>query len=171
VPFLRRRRRTPPPDLVEGLGIGTGERLLAWAASDPAGAVVATDVALYLPTRAGTERIGWERVDRATWDRDEELLTVAEASAGGRPRRHALRVLDAAELTVVVRERVNATVVLSRHVPIEGTRGVTVVGRRPPGSDRLTWTVAVDRGLDLADPPTRARVDAALAEVRSEVGG
>jgi hypothetical protein len=170
VPFLR-RRRTPPPELVDGLDIGTGERLLAWAASEPAGAVVATDVALYLPTRAGTERIGWERVDKATWDRDEELLTVVEASPGGRARRHALRVFDAAELTVVVRERVNATVVLSRQVPIEGNRGVTVVGRRPPGSDRLTWTVAVDRGLDLADPATKAAVDAAVVQVRGEVGG
>jgi hypothetical protein len=33
----------------------------------------------------------------------------------------------------------------------------------------LTWVVAVDAGIDLDEPTVRARVDAAVAQVRAEV--
>lgn len=165
------RRRGVPADVAALLDGAAGERLLAWSVSVSDAPVVATDRALHLPAVAGTTRIGWERVDKAVWNRDESELTVVEAVPGGRPRRHVVRLEEPGDLAIVVKQRVDAAVVISRRVPLDGHRGVTVVGRRPPGSDALSWTVSVERGVDLADPATRARVDAAVAEVRGEIGG
>lgn len=165
------RRAALPEDVREQVALGPGERLLVWA---PAGGgwVVASTHALWLPVRSRHERLGWETVDSAAWSAEEGVLAVVQAAPlGGRPRRWTVRVEDARDLLLVVKERVRATVVLSRQVPLAGDRGVTIVGRRPPGSDRLAWTVSVDEGVDLAEPAVRARVEQALRAARSDVGG
>lgn len=159
--FLRRSGR------VEGVVLENGERALASAAS-AAGSVVATDRRLLVPTADGYHSIGWDRVDRAAWDGDAEVLVVAESAPLGSPRRdHRLRVEDPRRLLDVVREQVTASVVLTRHVPIDGSLGVRVTGRRR--RDGIAWLVAVDEGLRLEDPAIRRLVDAAVASVRAEV--
>jgi hypothetical protein len=159
--FLRRSGR------VEGVVLENGERALASAAS-AAGSVVATDRRLLVPTADGYHSIGWDRVDRAAWDGDAEVLVVAESAPLGSPRRdHRLRVEDPRRLLDVVREQVTASVVLTRHVPIDGSLGVRVTGRRR--RDGIAWLVAVDDGLRLEDPAIRRLVDAAVASVRAEV--
>lgn len=164
------RRSGVPPEVDEQVGREPGERILA-AAPATAGWVVATSHALWVPGDSGMVRLGWESVDSASWDRDEEVLTVVQAApVDGRPRRWLLRMPDAGELLLVVKEQVRATVVTSRWVPVVGDRGVTIVARRPPGTDRLAWTVSVDAGLVMDEPTTRARVDEALAMLRSELG-
>jgi hypothetical protein len=96
------------------------------------------------------------------------VLVVAESAPLGSPRRdHRLRVEDPRRLLDVVREQVTASVVLTRHVPIDGSLGVRVTGRRR--RDGITWLVAVDEGLRLEDPAIRRLVDAAVASVRAEV--
>ena len=164
------RRTTVPPEVDEQVHRVPGERVLA-AAPATAGWVVATTQALWIPGRSGMVRLGWEVLDSASWDRDEEVLTVVQAApVDGRPRRWVLRMQDAGELLLVVKESVRATVVTSRWVPVSGERGITVVARRPPGTDRLTWTVSVDAGLALDEPSTRARVEEAVASLRAELG-
>jgi hypothetical protein len=159
--FLRRSGR------VEGVVLENGERALASAAS-AAGSVVATDRRLLIPAPDGYHSIGWDRVDRAAWDGDAEVLVVAESAPLGSPRRdHRLRVEDPRRLLDVVREQVTASVVLTRHVPIDGSLGVRVTGRRR--RDGIAWLVAVDDGLRLDDPAIRRLVDAAVASVRAEV--
>ena len=159
--FLRRSGR------VEGVVLENGERALASAAS-AAGSVVATDRRLLVPTADGYHSIGWDRVDRAAWDGDAEVLVVAESAPLGSPRRdHRLRVEDPRRLLDVVREQVTASVVLTRHVPIDGSLGVRVTVRRR--RDGIAWLVAVDEGLRLEDPAIRRLVDAAVASVRAEV--
>lgn len=151
--------------------LAPGERLLAWAACDDGGHAVASDRGLHVPARGGEPHlVPWERVDRAAWDRDDGVLTVVEAVPSGRPYRHRLAMEDPGNLTIVVRERVNATVVLSRRVELDGTRGITVVARRPPGTDRLAWSVVLDRGIDASEPTMKARVDLAVTAVRAEIG-
>jgi hypothetical protein len=76
-------------------------------------------------------------------------------------------VEDPRRLLDVVREQVTASVVLTRHVPIDGSLGVRVTGRRR--RDGIAWLVAVDDGLRLDDPAIRRLVDAAVASVRAEV--
>lgn len=164
------RRSALPVDVRDQLTLAPGERLLAWA---PAGTgwVVATTHAVWLPARSRHERLGWEAVDAAGWNTDEALLTLVQAAPlGSRPRRWAVRVEDAGDLLLVVKERVRATVVLSRRVDVDGG-GVTVVARRPPGTDRITWTVSVDRGVDVADPATRDEIDRVVRRLKEQVGG
>jgi hypothetical protein len=152
---------------VAGIVLEDGERALA-AATSAAGPVVATDRRLLVPTPEGYHSIGWDRVDRAAWDGDAEVLVVAESAPLGSPRReHRLHVEQPRRLLDVVREQVTGSVVLTRQVPIDGSLGVRVTGRRR--RDGLTWVVAVDDGLRLDDPVIRRLVDAAVALVRAEV--
>lgn len=141
------------------------------SAPTPAGELVATNHRLLIPDTDGTRAIGWENIERATWnDETEQLVVVETAPMGDRPRRHRLQVSEPTRARVldVLREQVNASVVVSRHVPIVGAKGIRVNGRRRPATGELTWVVAVDAGVDLDDPAVRTRVDAAIAQVRAE---
>ncbi len=133
--------------------------------------MVATTHALWLPDGPDLRRVGWELVDEATWSRDASTLLVREAAVlGGRPRVWRLRMGDDRDLLLVIKERVRATVITSRRVDLDGPRGVTVVARRPPGQDRLTWSVSVDAGVDVDDPAVRAAIDDTVSSVRAELG-
>ncbi|SEF18663.1 hypothetical protein SAMN04488561_6729 [Jiangella alba] len=157
---MRLRRSAPP--VVDGLE--PGERVLA-SGSGPDGHVAATTHRLLLRDTS----IPWTAVETASWDGDAELLVVTEVpDARGRRARHRVALESPRRLVDVVREQVTQSVVISRHIPVDGRRGVRVTGRRTP-SDDLAWTVQVDSGIDLRDPATKSRVDAAVALVRNEV--
>ena len=134
------------------------------------GTIMATNHRLLLPDSTGYHAIGWEHVERATWSRDDDRLVVVETvPLGAKPRRHRIGLGEATTFLDIVREQVQASVVVSRHIPIAGERGVRVSGRRRPGNRSLAWVVAVDTGIDLDDPAIRNAVDSAVAQVRAEV--
>jgi hypothetical protein len=159
-----RLRRTPPP-----VEVAAGEKVLAWAASVPEGAVAGTGAAVYLP---GGRRIPWEQVEAADWDRASETLRVTEVGSWGEERpAHSFVLAEPALLLQLVRERVTATVVLQRHVAIRDGRGVRVIARRAPtGSRDLSWLFEYDEGIDPADPFVDHAAQEALAVARDEVG-
>jgi hypothetical protein len=127
-----------------------------------------TREALYLD---GT-RLAWEDVEAADWDRDTEQLRVAEVGHWGEPRpEHRYAVSEPRRLLELVRERVTASVLLVRHVPIDGRRGVRVIARRPPAGNRaLRWVYEYDEGIDPDDPAVRLAAQTALVAARDEVG-
>lgn len=136
----------------------------------PAGWVVATTHALWVPEASGLTRLGWEAVDTATWDREGSVLTVVPtAGLGDAPRRWRLRMDDPRTL-LVIKEQVRAVVIMSRRVIVDGDRGATVVARRAPGGDRVTWTVTVDPGVRTDDEHVRDTVEDAVAGLRRELG-
>lgn len=158
-------RRSPRP----ALEVAPGERLLAWA-SPPDGpdgtAVGGTRDALYLP-----HRLPWEEVATAEWDADEEVLRVVEVGTFGQPQPvHRLRLAEPGRLLQLVRERVTASIVVQRHVPVSTRREVRVLGRRSPRGGEIAWFVEYDAGLDPADPTVREVVEQALATARADVG-
>ena len=60
---------------------------------------------------------------------------------------------------------------LVRHVPVEGRRGLRVIARRAPAGDRgVRWLYEYDAGIDPGDPVVRLAAENALADARSEVG-
>ena len=63
-----------------------------------------------------------------------------------------------------------ATILLSQLLPVSGKQGVRIVARRQPGSDEVQWQIVPDAGVDLADPAVRARVDAAIRVMATELG-
>ena len=158
-----RLRRSRPP-----LEVAPGERVLAWASTDQ-GVVGGTRDALYVPGG----RIPWEQVEAADWDNETSVLLVREVGSWGAPRpEHRLTVDEPGRLLELVRERVTASIVLQRHVPVEGRRGLKVIARRAPrGHEPLRWFFDYDAGIDPADPRVAELADGALAAARAEVEG
>jgi hypothetical protein len=162
--------------------VAAGERVLAWAEAhfgeahfgEPdageatEGVVAGTRDALYV----GPTRVAWELVEAADWDRDTSVLRVREVGSWGERRpEHLLTIEEPGRLLELVRERITASVVLQRHVPIEGRRGLRVIARRAPRGDRpITWVYEYDAGIDPSDPEVQRVADEALAAARGEVG-
>ena len=121
---LQRRRSRPP------IEVGPGERVLAWAEAAE-GVVAGTRDALYLRVSSVEARIAWELVEAADWDRETSVLRVSEVGTwGARRPEHLLTIEEPGRLLELVRERVTASVVLQRHVPLRGRRGLRVIARR-----------------------------------------
>ena len=148
--------------------VAAGERVLA-AADAPEGPVAGTREALYLP---GGHRIPWQHVEAADWDRDAETLRVAEVGTWGQERpSYTFTLSEPDRLLQLVRERVTATVLLQRHVPVRGSKGVRIIARRAPTGDRaLTWLFEYDAGVDPDDPFVEHAAREALAAAKEEVG-
>jgi hypothetical protein len=153
--------------------VAAGERLLAWVPVSDGGWVAGTRDALYVPDA----RVSWEQVQAADWDQEEGRLVVTEVGTWGEPRpRHELTIPDSAtkdadRLLQLVRERVTASVLLSRHVRVTGRRGVRVVARRAPsGGSVVRWLYEYDEGIDPDDPVVRAAAETALARAKDDVG-
>jgi hypothetical protein len=165
---VRSVRRTRPP-----VDVAAGERLLAWAPVAGGGWVAGTRDALYLPD----ERLPWEEVQDAEWDSEHARLRVSEVGTWGEQRpRHALvldeeAVAETGRLLQLVRERVTASVLLSRHVPVDGRRGVRVIARRAPsGRADVHWAYEYDAGVDPDDPFVQTAAEDALAAAKADVG-
>jgi len=157
-PSLFRSRRTPalPLDLLPR------ERTLV-AVQDKAGRwVAATDRAIVTADR----RLDWVDVWHAQW-LDEEFVLVVEPVD---PADVALRLAlpDPGRLPETVHERVMASIVVSRRVPVPGG-SVRVVGR-DGGDGELRWQVIADGGVDAAAPDVRRAADSAVAALRAELG-
>lgn len=148
-----------------------GERLLAWAGATSGDLVGGTRDALHLPDRE-PPRLPWEEIASADWDADERELHVVEVGTYGEVRpEHRLALTDPDRLLSLVRERVTASIVVQRHVPVRGQQGLRVLGRRAPGGHgAIAWFVDYDEGLDPADPDVAAVADEALSSARGDVG-
>ncbi len=152
------------------LEVQAGERLLAWATDADGQVVGGTRDALYLPAAAGT-RVPWEEIEAADWDLESTTLTVREVGSWGQTRpQHELVLTAPGRLLELVRERVTASIVLQRHVPVAGRRGVRVIARRAPhGRHEISWFFEYDEGVDPEDPSVKASAQAALAAAQAEI--
>jgi hypothetical protein len=152
VNFLRRRPKLPAelrPALLPD------ERVLAWAAVEPSGAVVATNQGLWLPDG---KRLGWHEIHKAVWSGRELRITPAEV-AEVRPDYAvlvdgpvaAVLLLEPGEVPDQVRARVTRSVAYTSHHALP-TGGVRVVGRRVAGQDGLSWAVRYDAQTPVTVP-------------------
>jgi len=149
-----------------------GERVLAGARDAVGRWHVGTERALYVAHDDGWRRIPWERVDHGTWNRDTERFVVVEVADFGRPRpRHEIEMAEPGQLLELVRERVTASILMTRHVPVPGSKGLQVIARRPPVTEgEVEWSVRLPDSLDAADPAVSAAVERAIAEAQAELG-
>jgi hypothetical protein len=156
-----RRRHRPHVE------VAPGERLLAWTTADDGTVIAGTRDALYVP-----DRLPWEQVEAADWDRETSTFRVREVGSWGRPRaEHAFTIEEPGRMLQLVRERVTASVVIQRHVPVRGSRGVRVIARRSPGRrEDLSWAYEFDEGVDPDDPEVRRIAAEALVAAREELG-
>jgi hypothetical protein len=153
--------RRLPTDVRKSLAMLPGERVLTFGSAADDGYVVATDLALFL---ADGTRVPYETIDRASWDEEGlSLLTI-----DGQSRRAS--VPEPRLLPETVRERVNATIVVNKHVNLPGRGGVRLVARRRPSGEMVGWTLVFDDGLDPDDPGLRALAEQALEGLRRSMG-
>ncbi|MET1060350.1 MAG: hypothetical protein ABWX84_12165 [Nocardioides sp.] len=156
------------PDAVRRAPVAAGEKVLAGVVAEDGTVAVGTRDALYV----GGRRVPWETVEKADWSQDDGTLTVVEVGSWGEERPvHTIAVDAPGRFLPLVRERVTASVVLQRHVPVRGRKGVFVIARRPPRGDRpMTWVYEFEEGVDPDDPEVRRVAEQALARARDEVG-
>jgi len=152
--------RRLPAELRKSLKTESGERVLTFAGAEN-GHVVATNLALHLSD--GT-RVPYEEIDKASWDEDGVRVLTTDG------RWHIERIAEPRMLPETVRERVNSTIVVNKHVSLPGRGGVRLVARRPPGGEVLGWTFVFDDGLDPDDPGLRAQAEQVLEGVRRSMG-
>lgn len=147
------------PSSVRAL-LGPGDRSLCYALDAAGSPVVAARDALILP---GGTRLPWQRIELVQWD--DPTLTITDEA--GLVRSVELDAPGA--LPDVAYERVTASIVVSRHVPLAGELGVRIVARRAPdsGTDELDWRLHYDAGLDPGDPGVQADAERAFARVRA----
>jgi hypothetical protein len=154
-----RLRRSRP-----NVAVAPGETTLASAMTADGRPVAGTRDALYLPFR-----IPWESVEAADWDSETSTLRVAETDA--EPYAVELEPDEPRRLLELIRERVTASVVLQRHVPVAGTRGLRVIARRAPSRHtELIWLTRYDDGIDPDDPEVQRLAAETLAVAKSDVG-
>ena len=165
-----RWRRKLDARVAELLGPFEAEQLLAWGVLVDGAVVACTDQAIHMPVHG---RSPWDLVIRAAWN-DEFLDLVLQPAPGAPSKQVRLRFDEPGEVPGVVRERIEWTVLASQRVPLahsDGRVGAAMLNaRRSPESGDVRWAVVFDPGLDRADPGWRAAADAALAELRGQLG-
>ena len=124
--------------------------------------VVGTRDALVVPGR----EIPWEQVLKADWDAEAGTLTVVLVE----PEVLVLELVEPALLLQLVRERVTASIVLTRRAVVEGDLGLTLMARRPPRGGEITFTCEYDKGLDPDQPAVVETARAALRAARDDLG-
>lgn len=160
-------------ETVARLPTAAGERVLAGAQDATSRWQVGTDRALYVARGDDTwHRIPWQRIDQGTWDRDTERFIVIEVADYGLPQpRHEIAIPEPGRLLEFVRERVTASILLTRHVPVPGSDGLQVVARRPPvAGGEVEWSVRLADSLDAGDPEVSGAVERALTAAKAELG-
>jgi hypothetical protein len=144
---------------------GRQVRVLAWASTED-GFAVASPSALSYGDEQGWSHLGWHEVERGGWDEESGRLTWVryDGSSG------EVAVTEPGRLPEVFRERVSASIVLEKLVPIRNGRGVLISGRRDlaEGEPRITWNTTLQRGLTWQTEGVRAAADEAVAQVRTE---
>ena len=165
------RKAAIPADVRDALELAPGERVLASGRSVDDVWLIGTDRSLYIGDDTIVE-IPWERVERATWDRDDSALVVEEVADFGEPHpRHAVRLDDPRRLLQLIRERVTASILLTQNVPIEGSKGLQVVARRSPvRTGEVVFSFWLGEGLDPSADAVREARRRGLEQARIDLG-
>ncbi|MCT9933647.1 hypothetical protein N5079_25875 [Planotetraspora sp. A-T 1434] len=153
--------RRLPAEVRTALALEPRERVISHAHTPGGDYHVATTQALHLP---GGIRLPWHLMDKAVWDEKGVTVTMTDGAV------HRALLPEPGLLPETIRERVTASIVASRHVPLGARGGVRLVARRVPGYDAPQWEFVFDPGLDPADPGLRALAEQALEEVRRSLG-
>lgn len=170
MPLFRRRGEGRAGALRQAVRLGHGEQLLTWAEDEQSGShvVVTTHhLAVVDPDWQLVWERPWHEVDTATWHPDSDQLTVLWVD-GSQPAQWTIH--ESALFKQALRERVQASVVLSDEFHTDSRRRVRVVIRQDLASGRLLEQMIAGRGTDLRDPEVRAEAEKRLRVLRSEVG-
>lgn len=163
VPITWRRHRQLDPDLAALLG--PRPRLLA-SGRCGAGQVVATLDRLWFPDSGAWQQLRWQDVQRGGWDAAGSRLywTTVDGSDGAIPLEEPGRLPD------VFNERVSASIVLSRVVPLGSGGSAVISARKDLGEPDpvLTWRTSPGPGTSTDAVAADPAVAGELARLRAE---
>jgi hypothetical protein len=167
------RRPAVPADVAAAIAPEEHEKLLAWAVEDGSGVtVVAGRHRLYAVTPGPdgpqlTLSRPWHLVDAGLWSGEDGSLRVTWVD-GERPARFVLT--DPGLLPETLRERVQASVIISESLDLGNRRTARVVVREDLTTRALLSQVLLGPGVRSTDPGVSEQVRAGLARVREQVG-
>lgn len=170
---LTKHRGAALPKDVAQRCLGRGERALAHASTADGRWLVGTRDRLHIVgPRERSTSLAWEDVQRADWDKEAGTLRLERVVEYGEPvDAEEFALTDPRALLTLLRERVTASIVLQRRVEVEGRRGFSVIGRRPPaGTGEVRWAFEFDPGVDPADETVWAAAQAGLRDARESLG-
>ncbi len=171
--WSRLRRPGVPAEVAAAIGARPGDRLLAWASDEGGRTVVAGRHRLHLVEpgpEGGLVHVvdrPWHLVDSGTWGGEDGSLRVTWVDR--HPPLHVV-LPEPGLLPPTLRERVQASVVLSEAVDLGGRRSARVVVRRVLETDELVSQAVLGQGVRIDDPGVREQVAAGVARVREQVG-
>lgn len=160
------------PDVPDAVSSVLGERarvVLSVARDERSGAdLVATTTHVYA-VRSGSVELErpWHMVDTGSWEDQTRLLTVQWVD---KAPASVWEVELPSTFPQVLRERVQATVVLSDEVDLGSRRRARVVVRKDLATQALLGQTILGRGVRSTDPGVREETRAALDRLREQVG-
>lgn len=172
-----KRSEHVPSDVLAAARLEKGEKVLAGTVDRDGSWLLGTrDALVIVPAPGSAEavrtRIPWQQVERADWSRDEQRLRLNEVGEFGKVRpEYVFEIDDPGLLLELIRERVSASVVLQRRVPVSGKKGLSVIARRAPqGDGEITWAYEFDQGIDPDDAAVMAAAGRGLQAAAEELG-
>ena len=174
MPRLSRLRRTQPELSAAtraALDLGKGERVLAHAVDDLSGCVVvASTWALRVVQPGGGLALHrpWHVVDAGVWQHETAQLTVTFVD-GTKPLQWGFRDQQTL-LPEVLRERVQASVVLTQQLSVGERRTARVAIRQDLRTGELVSQTLLGRGVRAGDPEVQLQLSRALADLEDQVG-
>ena len=163
--FRARAARAVPGEVAKELGLGRGDRVLAWATLVGGGAAAATIAELKIRRPdGGLISRPWAEVDHAAWEADSSTVAVWWA---GQRMVTPLEIEGESRLPEVIRERVQSSVLLAGSVTVPGGRQVRIALRKTADGGILAQALPPP-GVKLDDPAIASVVDRALAALRAE---
>ena len=141
-------------------------RILAWAEAVDCFVVASPAVLSASDPDGAWQHVGWHEIESGNWNAETRRLSWARY--GG--RRGSVTLTAEGRLPELFRERIAASIVVERFLPISGDRGVVLNGRRDLAQPNpvFEWHATLGRGLSWRTPGLQETVDEALAELRSE---
>lgn len=146
--------------------VGGERRVLAWG-QDGEKYAVGFPGHLAYDDGNGWHLLAWHRVLRGGWDKDTQKLTWIDYDG----ERGALPLSRPGTLPDLFKERVEASIMVQRQVPVAGTKhGVVVVGRRVLGTEPpvVEWHASLNKGTTWSAPGAREAAEEALASLKAE---
>lgn len=148
--------------------------MLAWAVDDTTGShVIATTWSLVVVPPATLEerrvvRRPWHLVDAGVWQHETWTLNVTWVD-GGRASEWTFRD-QRSMLPETLRERVQASVVLSTPLTLGGRRTARVAIRQDLATKELIPQTMLGRGTRSSDPDVAEQIAFAMADLKDQVG-
>ena len=162
---MKLRRPKLPDDIRGQLDLTRGEHILAWADDGQGRLVVASEGGLHLQrVPPDYSRLGWEEIEHVSYDSGVMTIDLVPEQGSASLR---VPIGSERELPVAVRDRVTASVVVDRFVPLVDDRGVRIIGRRA-ASGETHWRLDLDPSIADQEAVV-SEAGRLLADIKAEV--